>query len=1197
MSSAILAKLKVKPIPIQKKDINIGLAKPVAPAKAESVKITTAVVDKTKESNIDRQELLKRFRTKSVVQDVTSQQKELAITTQKEKELEGQEVKVTPTLSVISEKPEIEQIIPKTDILPIGFEQPAPEEGETQPVEQPQVPVKRTILIRRPKLKTVPEGESLKTVTSAVAQAEEAVAVPTELKGTVIGVTKSQEGKKEEEEFKIPSLRTISIKRRTVRPKQGVVEEGPASLLRIGDAILPDRLPPKKPEVLIKADSYYMNNREIFLNFIASLFKPYKDQIEVESSDVSCQSRKSEGFAALAHQNLVRDYLNIYTPYRGLLLYHGLGSGKTCTSIGIAEGLKTAMPVIIMTPASLRANYVKELKKCGDNMFRKNQFWEFIKTERDSELGKVLSNTLSVPLDWINRNGGAWLVNIKKPANFDELTPAQQKQLDEQLDYMILNKYRFINYNGLRLARLKELTNDFTTNPFDNKVIIIDEAHNFVSRIVNKITRNDQSSLSYRLYEYLLSASNVRIVLLTGTPIINYPNELGVMFNILRGYIKSWTFKLNVTSDRKVSQETMEKIFKNLDILDYIEYKPTSTTLTVTKNPFGYYNINKLNSYQGVTFGERGNIDDESFVKMVVSILSKNDINVVPGGTSVKTYKALPESLDEFKSYFIDEDGFTVKNINMFKRRILGLASYFRSAQEQLMPKYSKGINFHVIKIPMSNFQFGIYEQARKDERDQEKRNAKKKMRAANKPAGGKNAGVYEDVTSTYRIFSRAFCNFVFPSPDIKRPIPKVYGGESDVLAEMAFIADEDLLDAAGVEERLDNPDGRFELDDAEEIKRKLAEARVPVYEEDIKKVLKELEDNKEKYLNPEALETYSPKFLNILENIQNPDHVGLHLIYSQFRTLEGIGILKLVLEANGFGHFRLKKDATGIWELDIKPEDIGKPLVALYTGTEDPEEKEIIRNVFNSDWKLVPSNIVIKLQEMASNNYLGEIIKVLMITASGAEGIDLKNVRYVHITEPYWHPVRIEQVVGRARRICSHEALPEELKTVDVFLYLMEFSQEQLSSDESIDLRLRDRSKIDNTTPITSDQAIYEIATMKEEVNKKLLDAVKESSIDCVVHSKSNAKEGLQCYSFGNPTPNKFSYSPSIDQEESDSITDVNKVKITWKAVSLKVSGVEYALRKETGEIYDLDSYKQKNPVKLGTLQIEAGKYKIKWI
>ena len=39
-------------------------------------------------------------------------------------------------------------------------------------------------------------------------------------------------------------------------------------------------------------------------------------------------------------------------------------------------------------------------------------------------------------------------------------------------------------------------------------------------------------------------------------------------------------------------------------------------------------------------------------------------------------------------------------------------------------------------------------------------------------------------------------------------------------------------------------------------------------------------------------------------------ENKGLHLIYSQFRTLEGIGIFQLVLEANGFAQFKIAKNA-----------------------------------------------------------------------------------------------------------------------------------------------------------------------------------------------------------------------------------------------------------------------------------------------
>ena len=196
------------------------------------------------------------------------------------------------------------------------------------------------------------------------------------------------------------------------------------------------------------------------------------------------------------------------------------------------------------------------------------------------------------------------------------------------------------------------------------------------------------------------------------------------------------------------------------------------------------------------------------------------------------------------------------------------------------------------------------------------------------------------------------------------------------------------------------------------------------------------------------------------------------------------------------------------------------------------------------------------------------------MITASGAEGISLKNVRFVHITEPYWHPVRIDQIIGRARRICSHKDLPKELQTVDAFLYLMTFSEEQLKSDKSIELRIKDVSKLDKSTPITSDQALYEIANIKEKINKEIITAVKEASIDCNIHTKFGGKEQLKCLTFAGTNVNKFSYTPSITDEDKDQIAKINKKEITWKAQVVKIEGVEYALNKETYEVYDLDSY-----------------------
>ena len=95
--------------------------------------------------------------------------------------------------------------------------------------------------------------------------------------------------------------------------------------------------------------------------------------------------------------------MNVNTPYRGLLLFHGLGAGKTCSSIAIAEGLKSTKRVVILTPASLRLNYIKELKKCGDPLYRLNQHWEFIETKGNDKMEKGLSKVLSLSLQYIKK--------------------------------------------------------------------------------------------------------------------------------------------------------------------------------------------------------------------------------------------------------------------------------------------------------------------------------------------------------------------------------------------------------------------------------------------------------------------------------------------------------------------------------------------------------------------------------------------------------------------------------------------------------------------------------------------------------------------------------------------------------------------------------------------------------------------------
>ena len=1052
--------------------------------------------------------------------------------------------------------------------------------------------------------------------------------------------------------------------RKTNRVEKGIAILGPEVIVDIGDTPINIRLPKRSPPVNIKVSSYYMNNREKFVNFINSIFEPYRRELESSSENISCDTigKDSETVSLLTHQKIVRDYMNLYTPYRGLLLYHGLGSGKTCSSIAIAEGMKNSKRVIILTPKSLRENYISELKKCGDLIYKKNQFWEWISLEMYPEALEPMSAILNLTQDYIKKKRGAWFVNVSKKSNFADLSSVDKISLDDQLNKMIESKYTFINYNGLRLKQLETLTHGFSKNLFDNNVVIIDEAHNLISRIVNKVKKekdipeNDKGekahapvNLAMKLYEYLLSAQNTRIVLLTGTPIINYPNEFSILFNILRGYIKTWEFPLDVKTSKKIDKESLHEMLMGEKSLDYLDYSPSSKVLTITRNPFGFKNkIKKESGYIGVANTKKNEggetefdtetTSDTDFEKKIISILKKNDIDVKMSGIKIRNRKSLPDKLDTFEGNYIDSVTRKIKNYDALKRRIIGLSSYFRSAQENLLPKFTKtlGVDYYIVNIFMSDLQFKFYSDARRKERETEKV----------KPKQGIN-DLYKDTQSTYKIFSRLYCNFAMPGrpipekgdkaasyqyntvkkSDIKKDVeygemvkettingieyvefkkkitgvPKPSLGTNFKPLEILDKTEERKESAEGLEE-LELEEGKEgdiinvlkeankyeasqDIDDDKEGEIEGDEILDKIggisYKERIDAAIKYVSDNSNEFLTPTALETYSPKFLHILENIKDSKYLGLHLVYSQFRTLEGIGLFSLVLEKNGFTRFKIKKNSSNGWEMDIAPENQGKPTYALYTGTESDEEKKIIKDIYNGDWDNVDTSISNNLRRIAHNNNMGEIIKVFMITSSGSEGINLRNTRYVHIMEPYWHPVRTEQVIGRARRICSHTKLPLALQTVEVFVYLMKLTKQQIDSD--VELKRKDLSKTEPKVPVTSDQLLFEISEIKANLSKQLTDAIKESSFDCFIYSNGN------CVNFGDPKSDKFAYVPDYEKQQNDTTVVTNKKTDEWTGKPISIAGVDYVYRRMARDvlnIYDKESYLKGNPVLIGTYE-----------
>ena len=133
----------------------------------------------------------------------------------------------------------------------------------------------------------------------------------------------------------------------------------------------------------------------------------------------------------------------------------------------------------------------------------------------------------------------------------------------------------------------------------------------------------------------------------------------------------------------------------------------------------------------------------------------------------------------------------------------------------------------------------------------------------------------------------------------------------------------------------------------------------------------------------------------------------GPVLVYSNYVLVEGLDIFKIYLAQFGFSKYENDNAGTN-----------GFRYIEFHGGIKKPERK-INVGIFNN-----------------KDNKTGSIVKIIMISPAGAEGLSLQNVRQVHIMEPYWHEVRITQMIGRAIRQCSHKMLPMKERHVDVYRY-----------------------------------------------------------------------------------------------------------------------------------------------------------------
>jgi hypothetical protein len=206
-------------------------------------------------------------------------------------------------------------------------------------------------------------------------------------------------------------------------------------------------------------------------------------------------------------------------------------------------------------------------------------------------------------------------------------------------------------------------------------------------------------------------------------------------------------------------------------------------------------------------------------------------------------------------------------------------------------------------------------------------------------------------------------------------------------------------------------------------------------------------------------LDTYSCKLDKMMINVKRAR--GKIFIYSGFKEYAGLKTVVKVLEAFGYKNYQTH--------------GVGKKRFAVWSGDESSDMKDEIREIYNR-----------------SDNLYGEKLRIILGSPSIKEGVSLKAVRYVHVLEPYWNQSRLEQVVGRASRFCSHIGLPAEERNVKVYVYVA------MHPDNAISI----------------DQYIRKLSETKNKIIKQFEVAIKEAAVDCELNKNANqtGDDKIQC-------------------------------------------------------------------------------------
>ena len=749
----------------------------------------------------------------------------------------------------------------------------------------------------------------------------------------------------------------------------------------------------------------------------------------------------NQDFELQPHQQFVKNFLSSQTPYNSLLLFHGLGTGKTCSAIGVCEEMRDYMKQVSFDKKII----IVASENVQDN-FRSQLF-----DERNLKLINGQWNIKSCT--------GNKLIKEINPTGIKGIT---RERLVQQIKNLINSYYSFLGYGqfanyiikivntvgsnkisdeGLTKTVLKKLRNEF-----NDRLIVIDEIHNI--RISDD---NENKKVAMYLELLVKHAQNMRLVLLSATPMYNSYKEIIWLLNIMNTNDRRGKMKTNDIFDKNGNFKEGGKDLLIRKATGYVSFvrgeNPYTFPYRIYPSQFAIKHTFPYIKYPQYQMNLKKIPDDNRNRILSLYLNTLNKCENKCGECQYCIYKYIISYLRN-KEYKIT-----------FKKGE-------RSGQEIALPSFENMENFgySVLQNPLRSLIISYpYKEFNETIKNIEN---DKFLKIATEDTAESIVGSPEESSSD-------------ESSSGESSSDESSSGESS--------SDESSSDESSSNKK---QKGGYRLDPNELTGKKGLE-RIMNFVDTATPSEKgkfsykpETITNYGNFFGYKSIGKYISKIKCSLDCILNPEtkHVseGVILVYSQY--LDG-GLIPIALALEEMGFIRYGNNVKSLFE--TKPTDTvdARTLKPPTTKTDFAPARY---SLITGDRRLSPDNEYEVKGLTNENNKDGNTIKVVLISRAGAEGIDFKFIRQIHVMDPWYNMNRIEQIIGRGVRNFSHKDLAFEKRNVEIFMHGTIIGKE--NEEEAADLY------------------VYRFAEIKAIQIGKITRLLKEVAVDCLInHEQTN--------------------------------------------------------------------------------------------